>query len=214
MIDYHATFWPNFELWPKSAADAWQSLKHRSKTYFFKEFTLSRPSSSGRNRAKCDRPLTDFGRVWAAFGRVGAHVARSRPKPKLGSTESGSSRQGITQFLCRVGPNAASTKFRPNSIQISMLDRFCWYLRTATTTRRSQWKVEQGGRTSGPEVRSGESPENLAGFGLTMLGFGRESLQPALFDAAEPVLAVLGGSGFRFSQNSSELHEADSGRKF
>lgn len=39
------------------------------------------------------------------------------------------------------------------------------------------------------------SPENLADIGLSTSNFGRESMQSALVDVAEPSLAVPSGSG-------------------
>lgn len=48
------------------------------------------------------------------------------------------------------------------------------------------------GPENGPEVRSSE---NLVGFCLAALAFGRESAQPALFDVAELVPEVPSGSG-------------------
>lgn len=58
--------------------------------------------------------------------------------------------------------------------------------------REGSKTVGEGGRAGEASVRRGGAPKGLAGFGLTALAFGRDSVPPALFDAIEPDVVVSG----------------------
>lgn len=64
-------------------------------------------------------------------------------------------------------------------------------------------QVKQGSGKRGPMLGGAVAHNSVASFSLTELGFGRDSVQTALFPAAEPDPLLSGGSGYRVSPNSA-----------